>query len=63
MGTGTGDFLVVLKKVFPLAEICGVDPNSESIEEAKKLFGEVASYNFNSVGFALIGKEAAAHAN
>jgi tetratricopeptide (TPR) repeat protein len=32
-------------------------------EEAKKLFGEVASFNFNSVAFALIGKDAAARAN
>jgi tetratricopeptide (TPR) repeat protein len=31
-------------------------------EEAKKLFGEVGSYNFNSVGFALVGKDAAARA-
>jgi tetratricopeptide (TPR) repeat protein len=36
--------------------------NSNS-EEAEKLFNEVASFNFNSVGFALIGKEAAAHIN
>ena len=34
-----------------------------NVEEAKKLFGEVASYNFNSVGFALIGREAATRAN
>ena len=32
-------------------------------EEAKKLFSEVATFNFNSVGFALVGKDAAAHAN
>ncbi|MEE8524639.1 MAG: tetratricopeptide repeat protein [Thermoanaerobaculia bacterium] len=30
--------------------------------EAKKLFSEVASYNFNSVGFALVHKDAAARA-
>ena len=29
-------------------------------EEADKLYGEIAVYNFNSVGFALIGREAAA---
>jgi len=29
-------------------------------EEANKLYGEIAVYNFNSVGFALIGREAAA---
>ena len=27
-------------------------------DEAKKLFGEVGSYNFNSVGFALVGEDA-----
>ena len=31
-------------------------------EEAMKLFGEVGGYNFNSVGFALVGKDAAARA-
>jgi ubiquinone/menaquinone biosynthesis C-methylase UbiE len=41
VGTGTGDFLAVLEKAFPLAKITGVDPNRESIEEAKKLFPEV----------------------
>ena len=32
-------------------------------EEAKKLFADVASYNFNSVGFALTQKDAAVRAN
>lgn len=32
-------------------------------EEANKLFGEVAVFNFNSVGFALIGRDAAARVN
>jgi tetratricopeptide (TPR) repeat protein len=32
-------------------------------EEAKKLFTEVASFNFNSVGFALTQEDAAARAN
>lgn len=32
-------------------------------EEAKKLFADVASYNFNSVGFALTKNDAAARAN
>jgi len=32
-------------------------------EEANKLFNEIAIFNFNSVGFALIGKDAAAHVN
>ncbi len=34
-----------------------------NVEEASKLFNEVATFNFNSVGFALIGRDAAAHAN
>ena len=41
VGTGTGDFLVVLKKVFPNAQLTGVDPNTESITEAQKLFPEI----------------------
>ena len=32
-------------------------------EEARKLFAAVASYNFNSVGFALTGRDAATHLN
>jgi hypothetical protein len=32
-------------------------------EEAAKLFAEVASFNFNSIGFALTGRDAAARAN
>ena len=31
-------------------------------EEADRLYGEIAVYNFNSVGFALIGRDAAANA-
>lgn len=34
-----------------------------NVAEASKLFSEVPSFNFNSMGFALIGKNAAAHAN
>jgi len=34
-----------------------------NVEEAGKLFDQVASFNFNSVGFALVGKEAAARVN
>ena len=33
-----------------------------NVEEARKLFSEVASFNFNSVGFALAGKDAEARA-
>lgn len=39
------------------------EEGSGNAEEARKLFGEVASFNFNSVAFALVGKDAAARAN
>ncbi|MCY1721261.1 methyltransferase domain-containing protein [Prolixibacteraceae bacterium Z1-6] len=38
VGTGTGDFVAVLKEVFPEAKITGVDPNTKSLTEAAKLF-------------------------
>lgn len=38
VGTGTGDFIKVLKQVFPDASIEGVDPNSESLEQARKIY-------------------------
>ncbi|MBK6283384.1 MAG: methyltransferase domain-containing protein [Draconibacterium sp.] len=37
-GTGTGDFIEVLKEVFPEAKITGIDPNTESLLEAAKRF-------------------------
>ena len=42
IGTGTGDFLVVLKMVFPNAIITGVDPNSDSLKEAGKLNPDIS---------------------
>jgi ubiquinone/menaquinone biosynthesis C-methylase UbiE len=41
VGTGTGDFVKVLKNVFPVAEITGVDPLEESLEEAKRSYPDV----------------------
>jgi ubiquinone/menaquinone biosynthesis C-methylase UbiE len=41
VGTGTGDFLSVLKDVFPGAEITGVDPNEESLIKAAARFPDV----------------------
>ena len=41
VGTGTGDFVKVLKNVFPKAEITGVDPLETSLEEAKRSFPDV----------------------
>ncbi|MEN8115754.1 MAG: methyltransferase domain-containing protein [Bacteroidota bacterium] len=34
IGTGTGDFIQVLSGIFPEANIFGVDPNAESLENA-----------------------------
>lgn len=41
VGTGTGDFVKVLKNVFPKAEITGVDPLEESLQEAKRIYPDV----------------------
>ncbi len=41
VGTGTGDFIKVLKNVFPDAEITGVDPLEESLQEAKRIYPDV----------------------
>jgi SAM-dependent methyltransferase len=40
-GTGTGDFIAVLKEVFPMAHITGIDPNTESLQEAAQKFQDV----------------------
>jgi ubiquinone/menaquinone biosynthesis C-methylase UbiE len=42
VGTGTGNFIEVLKEAFPNVNITGVDPNSNSIKEAEKLFPDVS---------------------
>ena len=47
-GTGTGDFIEVLKNVFPGAHITGIDPNTESLQEAAQkypdsLFAEMSA--------------------
>jgi ubiquinone/menaquinone biosynthesis C-methylase UbiE len=36
VGAGSGDFITVLKEVFPKAKITGVDPDMESLQEAAK---------------------------
>ncbi len=41
VGTGSGDFLVVLKETFPEAGIVGVDPNSDALKEARVKFPDV----------------------
>ena len=42
IGTGTGDFLAVLKNIFPQAEFTAVDPLDASLEEAKAKFTDVS---------------------
>lgn len=49
--------------MFVRYQLAVAEEGAGNTEEAKKLFAEVASFNFNSVGFALTGKEAAARAN
>lgn len=68
VGTGTGDFLVVLEEAFTKAKITGVDPNIESIKQAKSLFPEVdfkkmsaEDLNFKSNSFDLISISMALH--
>jgi ubiquinone/menaquinone biosynthesis C-methylase UbiE len=41
VGTGEGDFIAVLNEVFPKAQITGVDPNTESLQEAAKKYPNV----------------------
>ncbi len=50
VGTGSGDFIPVLKEVFPGAQIIGIDPNAESLKEARVKhpdanFGEMNAEN------------------
>jgi len=42
VGTGTGDFIAVLKEAFPKIPITGIDPNTESLNEAAKIYPEVS---------------------
>ena len=41
VGTGSGNFLAVLKSTFPNAKITGIDPNSEAIKEGSEKFPDV----------------------
>lgn len=47
VGTGTGDFVNVLKEVFPTARITGIDPNTNSLKEAAQKHSDV---NFREMG-------------
>ncbi|MCP3957777.1 MAG: tetratricopeptide repeat protein [bacterium] len=39
-------------------QLARAEAEAGNAEEAKKLFNEVASFNFNSIGFALVGRDA-----
>lgn len=41
VGTGTGDFIPVLKDAFPLGKITGVDPNIESLRTAAENYPDI----------------------
>lgn len=41
VGTGTGDFVSILKEVFPDSKITGIDPNTESLKEAAQKHTDV----------------------
>ncbi len=41
VGTGPGKFIKVLKETFPTAQITGVDPMAESLDEAKNNYPDV----------------------
>src|SRR5690606_33972620 len=47
-GTGTGDFIEVLKEVFPKAKITGIDPNTESLQEAAIKYPELTLAEMNA---------------
>ena len=41
VGTGNGNFLVVLKEAFPNVDITGIDPDLESLKETSEIFPDV----------------------
>lgn len=43
-GTGSGEFISVLKPVFPNARFTGVDPSEKALESAKAAFPDAAFY-------------------
>ena len=48
VGTGSGNFLGVLKEVFPSADVTGIDPNTDSLKEASEKFPDVQFQKMNA---------------
>ena len=48
IGTGSGDFIKVLKDVFPKAQITGIDPDKESLMEAAKKYPDVSYFEMSA---------------
>jgi len=68
VGTGTGDFLTVLKDVFRAARFTGIDPNSDALKEAAIKHPEVSfmemsgeTLNFDDSSFDLASISMALH--
>ncbi len=50
VGTGPGNFIQVLKTVFPYAKYTGVDPDEEALENASKRFPEAVFQKMTGEG-------------
>ncbi len=48
VGTGSGDFVAVLKNVFPQSKIIGIDPDKDSLQEAAKSYPDVSFHEMTS---------------
>ncbi|TNF42966.1 MAG: methyltransferase domain-containing protein [Bacteroidetes bacterium] len=48
VGTGSGDFITVLRNVFPKAKITGADPDDDSLQEAQKRFPDCSFLKMNA---------------
>lgn len=48
VGTGSGDFVAVLKNVFAESKITGIDPDKESLQEAAKKYPDVSFHEMTS---------------
>lgn len=48
VGTGSGEFISVLKPIFPKAGFTGTDPSSEALEAARKLHPDVQFYEMGA---------------